>query len=116
MDRAAQLLIILMIEAAVGYPQAIYRAVRHPVVWMGALISGLESRWNIGSAPRRRLAGCALLIVLAAIAGGAGWALEWASETGWPGAAFAVLAATTMLAQRSLHDHVAAVLKPLKAG
>jgi adenosylcobinamide-phosphate synthase len=116
MDRAAQLLIILLIEAAVGYPHAIYRAVRHPVVWIGALIARLESRWNIGSALRRRLAGCALLIVLFVIAGGAGWALERASEAWWPATAFAVLAGTTMLAQRSLHDHVAAVLRPLSAG
>jgi adenosylcobinamide-phosphate synthase len=116
MDRAPQLLILLLIEAAVGYPQAMYRVLRHPVVWIGALIGGFESRWNGGGAVRRRLAGCALLLVLFLVAGGAGWALERAAEIWWPAAAVTVLAGATMMAQRSLHDHVAAVLKPLNAG
>lgn len=116
MHNAAQLLIILVIEAAVGYPQAVYRAVRHPVVWIGALIGALERRWNVGGALRRRLSGCALLLLLMLVAGGAGIGLEKAAEAWWPATALVVLAGTTMLAQRSLHDHVAAVLKPLMSG
>jgi adenosylcobinamide-phosphate synthase len=116
MDRPMQLLVILLIEAAVGYPQWLYRTVRHPVVWVGSVISALERRWNAGNPRRRLLAGCALLLVLLLVAGGAGVAFEWTSST-WPSAIVLVLlAATTMLAQRSLHTHVADVLRPLAAG
>jgi len=115
-DRATQLLIVLAIEAAVGYPQALYRAIRHPVVWIGALIAAFEARWNVGSEPRRRLAGCVLLIVLILVPGGIGWALEQASATTPIALILALLIATTLLAQRSLNDHVAAVLRPLQSG
>ena len=114
-ERPVQLLIILMIEAAVGYPQLLYRSVRHPVVWIGNLIAALETHWNTGSALRRRLAGCALLGVLVLAAGGLGWLFHWASEA-WPLVIVAtLLAGTAMLAQRSLHDHVVAVLRPLES-
>jgi len=116
LERPTQLLIILMIEAAVGYPQILYRSVLHPVVWIGNLIAALETRWNSGSAVKRRLAGCALLATLVLVAGGSGFAFERASQT-WPLAIIAtLLVGTTMLAQRSLHEHVAAVLRPLESG
>lgn len=116
LDRPAQLLLILMIEAAVGYPQALYRTVRHPVVWIGNVIAAFEARWNRGGEGRRRLAGCALLIVLALVAGMCGWGLQRAGDT-WPLAMVAtLLLGTTLFAQRSLHDHVSAVLRPLESG
>ena len=115
LDRPTQLLIILAIEAAVGYPQALYRVVRHPIVWIGNLIAVLDAHWNAGSAVKRRLAGCALLVMLVLIAGGSGYALERASQT-WPLAIVAVLlVGTTMLTQRSLHEHVTAVLRALES-
>ena len=47
----------LLFEAVVGYPDFVYRIIRHPVVWMGALIDWLDSRLNSPSMPeaRRRL-------------------------------------------------------------
>jgi adenosylcobinamide-phosphate synthase len=116
LDRPSQLLILLVIEAAVGYPQVLYRAVRHPVVWLGNLIAALEARWNTGGAVKRRLAGCVLLVTLMLVAGGSGYGFEWASGR-WPLAIVAaLLAGMTMLAQRSLHEHVAAVLRALESG
>ena len=50
----------LVIEAAVGYPQALYREIGHPVTWIGALIAALETRLNRGGAappPARRARG-----------------------------------------------------------
>jgi adenosylcobinamide-phosphate synthase len=124
LDRAVQLLLILVIEAAVGYPQALYRRARHPVAWIGMLIKVLEKKWNAGSERGRRVAGCALLVVLVTVAGGAGWLIESFCGTNVPGTWEArkwptlvvVLVATTAIAQRSLHDHVIAVLQPLQAG
>lgn len=124
LDRAAALLMILLIEAAVGYPQALYRRVRHPVAWIGLLITTLEKKWNAGSESRRSVAGCALLVMLVAVAGGVGWSIEYYCGMNAPGAwearkwpaVIVVLVATTAIAQRSLHDHVVAVLQPLQAG
>src|SRR4051794_28152625 len=56
----------LVIEAAAGYPQALYREIGHPVTWMGALLAWAEARLNHGGPLRRRLAGAATLAVLLA--------------------------------------------------
>lgn len=116
LERPAQALIILMIEAAVGYPQAVYRTIRHPIVWIGGLITALETNWNKGGPVARRLKGCGLLVVLVLVSGGVGGMLEWASQSGTPALCLALILGTTLLAQRSLHDHVAAVLRLLQAG
>jgi adenosylcobinamide-phosphate synthase len=127
-ERPGLLLLALAAEAVIGYPAALYRYIRHPVVWAGTLIDVLERRWNAGRALTRRLTGCALVIVLIAAAGGSGWLVERGvlaavDTAGLAGVlrtigagAVVVLIATTGLAQRSLHDHVFAVLTPLQAG
>lgn len=116
MDRATQLLAILLLEAAIGYPRWLYRIVRHPVVWMGSLIGALDARLNVGNARRRRLAGCALVIILVLTAAGVGVAFEWASHTNTFALIVLMLVGTTMLAQRSLHTHVVDVLRALESG
>lgn len=100
-------------EALVGYPEALHRRVPHPVVWIGALIAGLEARLNrpAWSDPARRLAGVATLLTILLVSGFSGWLL---SRLGGPivVAAFGSLG----LAQRSLYQHVLAVLRPLRSG
>jgi len=59
--------------------------------------------------------GVAAVGVIIAVSGGIGWAVMAALDDGWA-VILLVLAATTGLAQRSLHDHVAAVVRPLAAG
>ena len=39
----------LLLERFIGYPPALYAAIRHPVVWMGALIGLLDARLNHGT-------------------------------------------------------------------
>ncbi|MEH3040720.1 MAG: adenosylcobinamide-phosphate synthase CbiB [Sphingomonas paucimobilis] len=92
----------LIVEAAVGYPHRWW----HPVMGVGVLIDGLERQWN----RRRRREGVALVLVLIALAVPLGQMIERL------GTIVTVLVATTGLAQRSLHDHVAAVARPLAAG
>ena len=92
----------LIVEAALGYPRRWW----HPVMGVGALIGGFERRCN----RRRRLEGVALVVVLVALSVVLGLAIERL------GTVVTVLVATTGLAQRSLHDHVAAVASPLAAG
>ena len=111
MTHAATLLAILIVEAAIGYP----RGWPHPVMAAGALIDAIERRSNTGSAVRRRAAGVLLLAGLVALSVAIGLAIEAIAGRGW-GMILVVAAGTTGLAQRSLYDHVAAVLRPLNAG
>ncbi|MDB5687296.1 MAG: cobalamin biosynthesis protein CobD [Rhizorhabdus sp.] len=113
--QAGQLLAILPIEAALGYPAVLLARFGHPVTWLGGLIVTVERRWNQGSDARRRVAGIGLLVLLMLVAGVPTWLLaRWVGQ-GW-GLVLVILIGTTGLAQRSLHDHVAAVLRPLAAG
>jgi adenosylcobinamide-phosphate synthase len=106
----------LLVEAAIGYPAFIYRAIGHPVTWMGALLGGLETRLNRPVAPdsQRRALGSLTLAVLLAGAAGAALALDRISSLGPIGVGVLILAATSLLAQRSLHAHVRAVADALE--
>ena len=103
----------LVIEAAAGYP--LYSLIGHPVTWMGALLSALEARLNRGGARRRRGAGAAALVLLLAAAILPALALQDLLAGSWLG--FLVLAglASSLLAQRSLYQHVKAVADALDA-
>jgi adenosylcobinamide-phosphate synthase len=108
-------LLALIIEAVVGYPSLLLRAIGHPVTWMGAMIGALERRFNQGTSVRmRRSAGVAALATVVGVA----FALAFAVERillFLPFGTFAVaLLASTFLAQRSLHAHVARVAYALE--
>ncbi|CAN7442614.1 adenosylcobinamide-phosphate synthase CbiB [Caulobacter sp. LjRoot300] len=108
----------LGLEALLGYPAALNRLAGHPVAWPAALIGGLERRWNrpASSDQRRRLLGVVLIMLLVAASVLLGGAAQGLLRTSPPALALVALVATVGLAQRSLHDHVAAVLTPLRAG
>lgn len=106
-------LIAAAVEALVGYPEALHRRAPHPVVWIGALISRLEmglnrSTWSEGA---RRAAGVGTLVVIVLVSGLAGWLLARLA-----GPYGVVIIGTLGLAQRSLHEHVVAVMRPLQTG
>lgn len=107
----------LVAEACLGYPQALYSRIAHPVVWLGRLIDCLESRWNHASRSdaARRVLGIATISIVAGIAALAGYSLQtWAASI-QVGAVVIVLVATTGLAQRALFTHVNDVLQLLIA-
>ncbi len=111
-------LLAMLIELCLGYPQPLTAAIGHPVTWIGALIGELDRALNrdAAGAPTRRLAG----------GRGApdrcrGRRPDLLSSSS---ANFSVCrsaysssrsAASTLLAQRSLHRHVAAVASALEA-
>ena len=105
----------LLAEAAIGYPAFVYRAIGHPVTWMGALLSALESRFNRTNLPAgwRRLLGVLTLASLLGVTGSAAIALDRAFAFGLIGTGLLILGAGSLLAQRSLHDHVRAVADAL---
>ncbi|WP_428484800.1 adenosylcobinamide-phosphate synthase CbiB [Rhodopila sp.] len=106
----------LLLEAAIGYPAFVYRAIGHPVAWMGALLSGLEMRFNRPAAQdiHRRMLGILTLFVLLAATAGAAFILDRIFSRGPVGAGLLILAASSLLAQRGLHDHVRAVADALQ--
>lgn len=108
----------LALDAALGWPGAVYRRIGHPVGLFAHWIDGCEARWNrpdVG--PRSRRAGgvaTLVLLVLAtmAVTATAQHLLLAHFRHGW--LAVAVLA-WPALAQRSLFDHVRAVADALAA-
>ena len=111
-------LVGLAIEALIGYPAPLYRAIGHPVTWIGRWLGILEALLNLpflSFAARRALGVVALSLTLAPVALVA-WAvtraLVFRGAIGF--AALAVLAAS-LPAQRSLAAHVRAVADGLDA-
>lgn len=103
--------VALIIERFTGYPQAIHSRINHPVAWIGNLITYLDQRLNKSDVDKSegRLRGVAALAILVAAAFFpayviadvlSGWRLGWLVEA---------LLATSLIAQKSLKDHVLAV-------
>ncbi len=90
-----------------GYPRALQRAIGHPVEWMGAMIARADAWLNRPtlSPATRIMLGALAMLVLAIFWGGTAWLL-----TRWlPWWAEALLA-STLLAQKSLKEHVQAII------
>src|ERR1700692_1241791 len=108
---AALTLLALLIEVIIGYPDRLARMIGHPVTWMGALIGALDRGLNRdGATPAaRRMAGTITVLVLIAAVGAIAFLLERGLSWLPFGSVAAALLASTLLAQRSLHEHVARV-------
>ncbi len=102
-------LIALALDAAIGWPDAVYRRIGHPVTWLGRLIAALDARLNVGRARVARGAAASLLVIAAATIPAA---ILQEALGGW----IAGVLAWPLVAARSLHDHVRAVATPLLAG
>jgi adenosylcobinamide-phosphate synthase len=107
-----------IVEAMVGYPAPLYRAIGHPVTWMGRWLAWLEAGLNragLGFASRRGAGVVALCLYLAPVA-----LVTWAATrvcvaAGALGFAALALLAASLPAQRSLAVHVGAVADGLDA-
>jgi adenosylcobinamide-phosphate synthase len=101
----------LLIELMLGYPDWLVRSIGHPVTWIGRLIEALDHKLNHEQdAPaRRRAAGAIALVALTAVAGVVGFALQHNLPRLPFGLLVLAVLASTLLAQRSLHAHVAQV-------
>jgi len=108
----------LLFEALFGYPQALYRAIGHPVTWIGALISLLDRVLNrpAWSFATRRASGVLALLLLLGITGGLTLIVEHTLIQSQEGVVLAIIMAATLPAQRSLNDHVVAVANALENG
>ncbi len=111
-------LLSLLFELLVGYPDRLVRAIGHPVIWIGKLIGLLERRLNRpdDTPVWRRAMGVLTLCLLVVIAGGLAWGMERLLLPLTFGMAIVAVLASTLLAQRSLAIHVAAVATALETG
>lgn len=116
------MLLAWAIEAAFGWPDGVYRRIRHPVVWIGWLVNRLERTLNrepLGERGRLlagALASGIVIFIVVAIAWALACAVTALLPAGPPGIAAEALIAASLLASRSLYEHVAAVATALGSG
>lgn len=101
--------IALLIDALIGWPQALYRRIGHPVTWLGRLIAALDRALNRGCARGAKGALAALVVIAIAV-------IPAAFAQVWLGPWAAAILAWPLVAARSLDEHVRAVLHPLRQG
>jgi adenosylcobinamide-phosphate synthase len=109
-------LIAMLVELCFGYPESITRVIGHPVTWIGRLIEALEQRLNrtTDTPQKRRAAGIASLIILLVTVGVIALVVERGLLRLPFGVVIAGFVASALIAQRSLHRHVAAVADALE--
>ena len=109
-------LIAMLIELCFGYPERVARAIGHPVTWIGRLIDALDrllNRETMGTRARRA-AGIVAVLILIVVVGAVALIVE-RELLRLPFGLLAVgLLASTLIAQRSLHRHVADVAVALE--
>jgi adenosylcobinamide-phosphate synthase len=101
----------MLIELCLGYPQALLRAIGHPVIWIGRLIAALDRRlnWDTADPHWRRGAGLVAVLLLLGIVGAIAVVVERELLRLPFGLVITAVIASTLIAQRSLHRHVADV-------
>jgi adenosylcobinamide-phosphate synthase len=112
------MLIALALDVAFGWSNALYQRIGHPVSWLGRAISWADVRFNDAakSDVARKRAGVFVVLGLLAGVGGLAWAVALILPGGWLGLVLTGVLAWPLVAARSLHDHVEAVVHPLSAG
>ena len=118
MGFAGAMVVAMAVDALTGWPSWLFARIGHPVTWLGLLIGAIDAGWNRASAPPelRRVAGVAGALSVIAIAAVLGWLLQSVLPSGWIQLLLVGILAWPLVALRSLHDHVAAVAKPLLGG
>jgi adenosylcobinamide-phosphate synthase len=109
-------LLALLIEVIVGYPNRLLRTIGHPVTWMGWLTAALDRALNHEtiSDPRRRAAGALALLAIIGVPAIVGYVAERGLLLLPLGIVWAAIVASTLIAQRSLREHVARVAAALE--
>jgi adenosylcobinamide-phosphate synthase len=117
-DALTILLLAALLDAAMGDPVWLYRALPHPVAAIGQAIAWADRRFNAAAAVPgiRRRNGVLLLAALIAASLVVGWiahALLARISFGW---ILEVALMSTLLAQHSLYRHVRVVARALEQG
>jgi adenosylcobinamide-phosphate synthase len=115
---AGTMAVAMLVDAVLGWPDGLFARIGHPVTWLGRLIAALDARWNRAADPpwKRRAAGLAAASIVIVLAIGLASAVQVAVPEGWGRVILLGILAWPFVALRSLHDHVAAVARPLQSG
>ena len=109
-------LLALLIEATLGYPDRVLRAIGHPVMWLGRMIDWLDVTLNrdTSSGGRRKAAGFAAAFLIVFIPAAAAYAVESSLLLLPYGFVIVAILASSLIAQRSLYEHVERVATALE--
>lgn len=104
-------LVALAADAVIGDPDWLWRRLAHPVAVIGRAVTLLDRTLNREAWPpvRRKSAGIATILLLVIAALSAGYAVEAIIPRGLAGNIVLGLLASTLIAQKSLYQHVARV-------
>ena len=116
MSFAGMMLAGLMIDLAIGWPGWLHARIGHPVTWLGAAIAWLERRFNRGTRNIRIGMGALCVALILTLATAPALLLQSLLPGGIWGVILGGVLAWPLIALRSMHDHVAAVARPLAAG
>ena len=108
----------LAFDALIGDPGWLWRRLPHPVVWIGSFIGWLDRTLNreTWSSAQRKCAGVSAVLLLLAISVLTGFLIEFALRQVPFGTLLIGLIASTLIAQRSLYQHVARVRSAFAEG
>jgi adenosylcobinamide-phosphate synthase len=111
-------LFAMLIELLDGYPDRLFRAIGHPVTWMGNLIGVMDRALNRESdTPNRQsVAGVLAVLIILVTVGSIAFIVEHEISRLSFGLFFTAIIASTLIAQRSLYRHVADVATALETG
>ncbi|MEM7662083.1 MAG: adenosylcobinamide-phosphate synthase CbiB [Pseudomonadota bacterium] len=118
MNAPALMLLAWGLEVVIGWPDWLYKRIRHPVVWVGALISAFEKTLNRQTWPHqlRYLAGVITTLIIVATTTGVAIGISTFLPNTLAGLMIEALVASSLIASRSLYAHIAAVARPMAAG
>jgi adenosylcobinamide-phosphate synthase len=112
------MVVAMVMDALLGWPDRLFARIGHPVTWLGAFIAALDGRLNRSSDTpiQRRIAGSASALIVIIVAAGLGCLVQRVVPSGLIGTLLLGILAWPLVAFRSLYDHVAAVRDPLRVG
>ena len=115
MNNLAFLALALVVDSFAGYPPALQKRVGHPVQWIGALIAFLDDGLNDDEASDRdrRISGVMALAVIILLPAFAASLIAWLLVKIPGGFILNILLASSLIAQKSLREHVTAVANAL---
>ncbi len=113
---AAMMVLALLLDAAIGWPNWLFRRIGHPVTWLGAVISALEARWNRGANSRRFASGLGCVCVVLVLIILPAMLVQTMLPSGALGVVLGAVLAWPWVAARSLFEHVSRVEQPLSEG
>ena len=113
-------LLSLLIDAVIGDPKRIYRYIPHPVIWIGCMVQYWDTSWNktTFTVKTRYILGGGMILGVSTITCSFAYLLESiiGDMFGYSVMGVVILAGmmSIFMAQRSLYEHVLAVVKALE--